>query len=75
MRLSFLINFEASLNIWNCYGSGGLAGYAENANIIRARFPGHIKRILKDVQKILIDWVSRVLPKTLVLIRKRISCL
>ena len=38
----------------NCYGSDGLADYAEDVNIIRARFPEHIKRIPKDVQEILI---------------------
>ena len=37
-----------------CYGSGSLAGYAEDASTIRARFPGHIKRIPRDVQEILI---------------------
>ena len=38
----------------NCYGSGDLAGYAEDANTIRTRFPEHIKRIPRDVQEILI---------------------
>ena len=38
-----------------CYDSDNLADYAENANIIRTRFSEHIKRILRNVQKILID--------------------
>ena len=38
-----------------CYDSDSLADYAENVNIIRARFSRHIKRIFKNVQKILID--------------------
>ena len=38
-----------------CYDFDNLADYVENANIIRARFSEHIKRIFKNVQKILID--------------------
>ena len=37
------------------YNSDNLTDYVKNVNIIRTRFPEHIKRILKNVQKILID--------------------
>ena len=38
-----------------CYDFDSLAGHAEDASTIRTRFPEHIKRILRNVQKILID--------------------
>ena len=38
-----------------CYDFDNLIDYAENANIIWIRFSEHIKRIFKNVQKILID--------------------
>ena len=69
---------HANMSFWRrkyCYDSDNLTDYIENVNIIRARFSEHIKRIFKNVQEILIDWVSKILPRTLVLIRKRISCL
>ena len=69
---------HANMFFWKrryCYDFDSLTDYAENANIIRARFSEHIKRILRNVQKILINWISKVLSKTLVLIRKRASCL
>ena len=74
----FHFSRHANMLFWKrkyCYDSDGLTDYVENANIIWARFSEHIKRIFKNVQKILIDWVSKVLPRTLILIRKRVSCL
>ena len=69
---------HANMSFWRrryCYDFGSLADYAEDASIIRARFSEQIKRIFRDVQKILIGWVPRILSRTLVLIRKRVSCL
>ena len=43
------------LIIYLYYDSGSLIDYAEDANMIRAKFSEHIKRILENVQKILID--------------------
>ena len=62
---------HANMLFWKrkyCYDFDSLVDYAEDVNIIRAKFPEHIKWIFKDVQEILIDWISRVLPRTLVLI-------
>ena len=74
----FHFSRHANMSFWRrkyCYDFDSLADHAEDVNIIRARFPEHIKRIFRNVQEILIDWISKVLPKTLILIRKRISCL
>ena len=69
---------HANMFFWRrkyCYDFDSLTDYAENVSIIRVRFLEHIKRILKEVQKILIGWVPKILSRTLILIRKRISCL
>ena len=74
----FHFSRHANMSFWRrkyCYNSDDLVDYVENANIIRAKFSEHIKRIFRNVQKILIGWVSKVLSRTLILIKKRISCL
>ena len=55
-----------------CYDFNSLVDYVENVNIIQIRFSEHVKRISKNVQKILIDWISKILPRTLILKRKQV---
>ena len=73
MHVSFFETCEhAFLKKKLCYNFDNLVDYAKNVNIIRAKFSEHIKRIFKNVQKILIDWISKVLSRTLILIKKQV---
>ena len=65
---------HANISFWRrkyYYDFDNLFNYVENVNIIRTKFFEHIKWIFKNVQKILIDWISKVLLKTLILIKLR----